>query len=136
MHHYNDHVISPRLEKLGLPRVKFRVAIDTGSVIVANVGIKGGERDHRSLVAIGTTANIACKLMALLPDGGIVLGNSARHHLTPDWRAETTPHGTLPGYVSKGTSTPYPAWLVKYRAPYNPFGSLGALLALSALGGR
>jgi adenylate cyclase len=132
MHHYNDHVISPRLEGLSLPRVKFRVAIETGSVVIANVGIKGGERDHRSLVAIGTTANVACKLMRLLPDGGIVLGSAARGHLTKEWQGETTLLGTLDGYVFKGTQTPYPAYLVKYRAPYVP----NLYGALAALGGR
>jgi class 3 adenylate cyclase len=71
MHHYNDHVISPRLKNLRLPEVKFRVGIEAGPVVIANVGVRGGEGDHRSLVAIGNTANIACKLMTLIPDGGV-----------------------------------------------------------------
>lgn len=129
MHCYNDQVISPRLKRLNLPEITFRVGIETGTVTVANVGIAGG--NHRSLVAIGSTANIACKLMSLIENGGIVMGNYARSLLPADWQKETTPVGTLPGFVLRGTQDPYPAWELKYRVP-NPtkwlssiFGTLG-----------
>jgi class 3 adenylate cyclase len=114
MHCYNDQVISPRLKRLGLPEIKFRVGIETGLVTVANVGVRG---DHHSLVAIGNVPNIACKLMNLIRDGGIVVGNYTRNLLSEDWRKEINSVGPLPGYVIHGTTTPYPAWELKYRAP-------------------
>jgi adenylate cyclase len=114
MHCYNDQVISPKLEALGLSRIKFRVGIETGLVTVANVRVRG---DHHSLVAIGDVPNIACKLMNLIPNGGIVLGDYTHGLLTRDWQRETNSVGPLPGYVSHGTFTPYPAWELKYRAP-------------------
>jgi adenylate cyclase len=134
MHHYNDHVISPRLKRLNLPEVKFRIGIETGSVVIANVGVRGGDGDHRSLVAVGTTANVACKLMTLIPGGGVVLGDATRGHLSPEWQVQTTQIGTLPGFVFKRTTTPYPAWELKYRAP-TP-NTAGYLAAFAALGGR
>ncbi len=114
MHCYNDQVISPRLKGIGLPEIKFRVGIEAGLVTIANVGVRG---DHHSLVAIGDVPNIACKLMNLMPNGGIILGNYTRTLLSNDWQKETVSTGPLPGYVIRGTTTPYPAWELKYRAP-------------------
>jgi len=115
MHCYNDQVVSPRLKANGLPEVKFRVGIEAGQVTIANVGVHGG--DHRSHVAIGSPSNIACKLMSLIPGGGIVMGGHTQALLSSDWKRETTSLGTLPGFVYKGTQTPYPAWELKYRVP-------------------
>jgi adenylate cyclase len=78
MHCYNDQVISPRLKGINLPEIKFRVGIEVGLVTLAKVGVRG---DHNSIVAIGNTPNIACRLMKLIPDGGIVLGNHAQFNL-------------------------------------------------------
>lgn len=114
MHCYNDQVISPRLRTIGLPEIKFRVGIETGLVTIANVGVRG---DHHSLVAIGNVPNIACKLMKLIQNGGIVLGNYTRNLLSEDWQKETQSIGPLPGYVFHGTAVPYPAWALNYRVP-------------------
>jgi adenylate cyclase len=135
MHHYNDHVISPRLKNLGLPEVKFRVGIEAGPVVIANVGVRGGEGDHRSLVAIGNTANIACKLMTLIPHGGIVLGARAQGYLPSEWQAQTTLLGPLPKFFFRGTTNSYTAWELKYRAPSpTPTQYLDAFAALGRLG--
>ena len=117
MHCYNDEVISPGLQRIGLPAVKFRVGIESGLVTIANVGVKGGDGDHRSCVAIGNVANVACKLMTLIPDGGIVLGHHTRSILAEQWQKETALVGLLPVYVIVGSQAPYPAWALKYRAP-------------------
>jgi adenylate cyclase len=126
MHSYNDYVISPRLAGMGLPQVKFRVGIEAGLVTIANVGVYGG--DHRSLVAIGTTANVACKMMSLMKEGGIVIGNYTQSLLPDDWKRETKQIGAVPGFVASGSGAAYPAWELTYRAP-NPlyWASLGAL---------
>jgi class 3 adenylate cyclase len=132
MHCYNDQVISPRLKNHGLPEVRFRVGIETGAVTVANVGVRG---DHHSLVAVGNAPNVACKLMKLIPEGGIVLGNFARSLLSDGWKRETVGISPLPGYVITGTQTPYPAWELKYRAP-NVVNWLALSLLSGAMGGR
>jgi class 3 adenylate cyclase len=114
MHYYNDQVLTPRLEEIGLPEMKFRLGIETGLVTIGNVGVRG---DHHSLVAIGNVPNIACKLMNLLPDGGIALGSYTHSLLAAEWQAQTTSLGTLPGYVFKGTQNPYQAYALTYRVP-------------------
>ena len=63
MHCYNDYVISPKLVANGLPKIEFRVGIETGLVTIARIGVRG---DHNSLVAVGNVPNVACKLMTLL----------------------------------------------------------------------
>jgi len=130
MHCYNDRVISPRLKAAGFPEIKFRVGIETGTVTIANVGIVGGK--HRSLVAIGGTANMACKLMNLIENGGIVMGNYARYLLRDEWKKETTQIGTLPGFVLDGTTNPYPVWELKYRVSNLPNWPLGLYGVLSS----
>jgi hypothetical protein len=82
-------------------------------VTLAKVGVRG---DHNSIVAIGNTPNVACKLMKLIPDGGIVLGNHAQANLPHEWKNQTTKLSQpLPGYVIHGTTTPYPTWILTYR---------------------
>jgi adenylate cyclase len=132
MHYFNDQVISPGLRRMGLPEIKFRVGIDCGLVTIANVGIRGG--DHRSLVAIGTQANIACKMMNLIPNGGIVLGNAVYAELRHLWKQETSKIGDVPGYVIQNTATPYPAFELKYRVPSTPASLLAVYKAMSGLG--
>lgn len=126
MHCLNDQVITPGLKRNGLPEIHFRVGIEVGPVLLANIGIPGGE--HRSVVAIGTAANVACKLMNLIKDGGIVIGNRTRDLLPSAWQKETTEIGTLQGFILQGTEAlnppkQYPGWELKYRAPSSSFAS-------------
>ena len=87
MHCYNDQVLGSLLERNGLQRIKFRIGIEVGKVTVAKVGVRSGF--HHSLVAIGNTANVACKLMNLIPDGGTVLGAYTKGLLAPEWQSQT-----------------------------------------------
>jgi adenylate cyclase len=127
MHCYNDQVISPRMKAIGLPELRFRVGIETGLVTIANVGVRG---DHHSLVAIGDVPNVACRLMNLIPNGGIVLGHYTRQLLSADWQKETNQLGPVEGYVFRGTEKPYLAWEMKYRVPDSRW-----ILALSGIRG-
>jgi adenylate cyclase len=113
MHFFNDHVIKPRFEGLGLPAISFRVGIETGDVILANVGVRG---DHHSIVAVGNTANIACHAMTQI-ENGIILGNKAANLLPPNWSQHIATAGTLPGFVIENTEIPFPIWSFTYRAP-------------------
>lgn len=136
MHFFNDNVIKPKFAILGLPHISFRVGIETGEVIVANVGVKG---DHHSIVAVGNVANVACKMMSLIEHGGIVIGNHTRSLFPYGWSTHTQKIGELPNFFDSGDGkTPYGVWSFDYRAQ-NP-SNFGALLALmgsaSALGGK
>jgi adenylate cyclase len=112
MHYYNDYILAPGMRTLGLPELKFRVGIDVGHVLVGNVGVRGV---HRSLVAIGNPANIACKAMSLIPNGGIVLGDTAQKCLPTDLRESTRALGQIASYVYVENSELYRGWELTYR---------------------
>jgi adenylate cyclase len=112
MHYLNEEIISPWLrEQCGIAPVRFRVGIDTGPVTIGHVGNRG--RDT-SLVAIGATANIACKLMGLIQQGGICIGHNVYSALPADWNTTCTPAGSS-GFVYVATQQAYPAWILHHR---------------------
>lgn len=116
MHYVNDTYIKYFLNKLQRPPIKFRVGIDTGPITVARVAIHGGS--HGSIVAIGTTANLACKLMKHIPDGGICIGENTYRDLPNKWEQSCTAVSEPTGFVYVETQAFYPAWTLNYRAPY------------------
>jgi class 3 adenylate cyclase len=118
MHYINDTWIELILKKLGRPAIKFRVGIDTGPITIARVAIHGGS--HGGIVAIGTTANVACKIMKLIPDGGICIGEKAYKVLPNRWGQSCTLVDQPTGFIYLADQTNYPAWKLNYRAPYIP----------------
>ena len=112
MHCVNDKLISPWLAGQGFRPVVFRVGINYGEVTIGKVGVPGG---LNSFVAIGTPANIACKIMRLIPDGGICIGNEIYRRLPAGWGAWCTQIPTATGFVYKQTGAPYSAWQLNYR---------------------
>jgi adenylate cyclase len=126
MNYVNDHVVSPQLARLGISSVKFRIGIDVGPVTIARVGIHS---DANQFVAIGTSANVACKLMRLVEDGGICIGEHTYRRLSTGWQSACKPLGeTTFHYVCDGRL--YPAWKVEHQLtrPYSmgviPIGGL------------
>lgn len=122
MFYLNDNVVSPELRQLGLAPVTFRVGIDTGPVTIARVGVHS---DAKQFVAIGTTANVACKAMRLVENGGICIGEHTFNKLSPNWQASCRSIGnTSFSYVMGGR--PYPAWSVEHRltTPFTPMPTL------------
>lgn len=112
MHYINDVHISPFLERNGCWKIRFRVGIDLGPVTIARVGIRG---QANSIVAIGTPANIACKLMKLIPDGGICIGDDVYRALPNNWTSSCTACDQSSGFVYVANNAPYLAWKLDYR---------------------
>jgi class 3 adenylate cyclase len=117
MHYINDTYISPFLGQNHLWKIPFRVGIDLGPVTIARVGIRG---QGNSIVAIGTAANIACKLMNIIPEGGICIGHEVYEHLPNSWSTACSRSDKPSGFVYVQTQAPYPAWILNYRltAPF------------------
>jgi adenylate cyclase len=115
MHYFNDQVLSPFLESRNVPRLRFRIGIDVGPVTLARVGVKSAESDYNSIVAIGTTANVACKLMNLIPDGGICIGEYAYRSLPNNWAMRSTKSERATTFFYIATQQPYPGWVLNYR---------------------
>jgi class 3 adenylate cyclase len=115
MHYFNDNVLGPYLESTKIPKLRFRVGIDVGPVTLARIGVKSADSDYNSMVAIGTTANVACKLMNLIPDGGICVGEHAYRSLPNDWAMRCTRSDRPTIFVYVATQQPYPGWVLDYR---------------------
>lgn len=112
MHYVNDRLITPWLAGQGIEPVKFRVGIDHGPVTIARVGIRG---EKNSRVAIGTTTNLANKLMSLIPNGGICIGQYTYENLPANWNQSCRPCVKPTGFVYVATQAPYPAWELTHR---------------------
>ncbi len=109
MHYFNDHILTPYLTQNGFGGVRFRIGIDYGKVTIGRVGIPGG---MNSFVAIGTTANIACKLLNVAEPGEIIIGQNVKDHLPVLWHqfCNFLPRTTGFSYVINNS----PYWAYKY----------------------
>jgi adenylate cyclase len=112
MHFFNDQLCTPWLKKENVPPLHFRIGIDDGPVTIARVGI-GGESSSR--VAIGTPANIACKLMNLIPNGGVCIGDVVYQNLPNGWAGSCQSSARNSGFIYVKSQQPYLAWELNYR---------------------
>ncbi|MGE5487476.1 MAG: adenylate/guanylate cyclase domain-containing protein [bacterium] len=112
MHYVNDHLLTPWFQGQRVEPIRFRIGIDLGPVTVARVGLRGTES---SIVAIGTSANVACKLMNLIPNGGICIGNSVYRSLPHNWSQACRQCDEPTGFVYVASQAPYPAWELNQR---------------------
>jgi class 3 adenylate cyclase len=110
MHFVNDALISPWLVKKGLWSVRFRISIDYGTTTIAKLGIHG----TNSFVAIGSTPNIANRLLRLVPDG-IAIGNNVFNQLPQGWVLKTKELASDTGFVYVATGLPYRGWELSHR---------------------
>ncbi|MFC6645543.1 adenylate/guanylate cyclase domain-containing protein [Granulicella cerasi] len=112
MHYINDVYLSPWFSNNGIAPIKFRIGIDYGPVTIARVGIHG---EKSSLVAIGTSANIANKLMLRIPNGGICIGDEVKRNLPNNWGTTCRQCDEPSGFVYIQTQVPYLAWELNHR---------------------
>lgn len=112
MHFFNDQILTPWLKSQNVQPLSFRVGIDHGPVTIARVGIRG---ENSSRVAIGTTANIACKLMNRIPNGGICIGDNMYKNLPHNWGQSCRQCDQPSGFVYVVSKLPYPAWELNHR---------------------
>lgn len=116
MHYITDDLINPWLKSEGYREINFRVGIDYGPVTIAKVGLP----NTNSFVAIGSSANIANRLMRLIPYGGIAIGNEVYKVLNPTWQLTASPLEPKTGFVYVATQQPYPAFALNYRLHGRP----------------
>lgn len=110
MHYFNDNLLTPYMYRQGAQAaLKFRIGIDYGKVTIGKVGVPGG---LNSFVAIGTTANIANKLLHVADPGDIVIGQHVKN-LLPSYRQQYCRlvfQGTGFVYILDGS----PYWAYRY----------------------
>jgi adenylate cyclase len=83
---------------------RFRIGINSGPAALGNVGVGA----HRSFTAIGGTTNVAARLQAAAPAGGILIGQATFDAVRSEVAAE--PFGDLD---LKGKPAPVPTYEVR-----------------------
>lgn len=117
MLYVTKHVINPLLSRSNMQTVDFRIGIDFGSITVAKIGMP---RMFNSNVAIGISANIACKMLKEAGRNEIVLGEDVYLRLGSERKKYCQLLKFVTGFVRKptsGSSVPYPFY--KYNATWS-----------------
>jgi adenylate cyclase len=107
------NLINPVLHRSGIPPLDFRICMDHGFVTVAKVG---AARRFNGIVAIGTTANIASKMLAVAKENMILLGDQMLSGLPSAWVQQMVELESLEtGWTYRQSNKPYPFWRYKGR---------------------
>lgn len=114
MYYVHHNHVNPWFLANGYPQINFRIAIDYGPVTIARIG---AQRGLSALVAIGSTANTANRLMRLLPTGGIALGQHAAELLPQEWQAACTSLGPIADSFLPNGQPKY-GWALGHRLTY------------------
>lgn len=116
--------INPTLNEWGIDTFDFRIGIEHGSITIADVGKAGG---FRGIVAIGTTANVACKMLKVAGKNEIVVGDRLAAQLPPSWQGWTRVATGDTGWVYRATQDAYPfhRYTGRWKHPNDRSGLLG-----------
>jgi len=100
------NAINPIIQQAGVSPIQFRIGIDHGTVTIAEVG---AARRFHSMVAIGTTANVASKILDVTGPNELVIGDQVRVNLPTSWQTQFTQiHILQSGWVYKKSGHYYP----------------------------
>lgn len=103
-----QNIINPVLFRSGLEPLEFRICMDHGYITVAKVGVA---RRFNGIVAVGTTANIASKMLAVAQPNTILLGDTMRLGLPQKWQQQFVELETAhSGWVYRKSNVQYPLW--------------------------
>ena len=101
-------LINPVILNSSLPKIDFRICIDHGFVTIADVG---AAKRFRGIVAIGTTANVACKMLKFAEANQILIGDQMLVGLPQAWREKYVRlKSSETGWVYRQTGAPYHFW--------------------------
>lgn len=98
-------LINPILRNSTLPEIKFRVGMDFGPVTIAKVG---SSRLYNNRVAIGSIANVACKMLKHGGENQVLIGNELRVRLPEGWSRHVTRLPVNSGFIYVGSGAAYP----------------------------
>ena len=101
----NRDIIAPRLSAEDLAPINFRIGIDVGNVTIAEVG---AARGFHGIVAIGTTANVASKILDVADAGQVVIGDWVKGELPKEWHTHVKEHTPQTGFTQGPNQQPYP----------------------------
>ena len=98
-------IINPVLDAIGIHKIEFRLGIDHGPITIAKLG---AARRFNALVAVGTAANVACKMLRFGGPGEIIIGDTVKQELSSGWHPFITPIAESSGWVYRSTGRSYP----------------------------
>lgn len=101
-----ERLIDPLAGRLELDRFPFRICLDHGPITVAEVG---APRGFRGIVAIGSTANIASKMLAIADEDSIFMGRAVVDGLPVEWLGYVGDEG-MTGFHYAATGANYPCY--------------------------
>ena len=103
-----DKLINPILIQSNLAALQFRICLDHGSITVAKVGVARG---FNGIVAIGTAANIASKMLSVAEPNSILIGENVLSGLPSEWTSLfVTLKSEQTGWQYTATGQPYRFW--------------------------
>jgi len=105
MFYINARALNRILAQAGITPIRFRVGIDHGNVTIARVG---AAKRFNSIVAIGSTANAACKMLGKAEPDEIIVGENVIKALPSDWLGYCKLKTVDSGWIYINTGTPYP----------------------------
>lgn len=102
----NVFLLSPILTSAKSGPIQFRVAIDHGPV---TIGRLGAAKRFNAIVAVGTTANVASKMLSFAQAGELLIGDAVRGRLPAYWQVSWTQIIDAPtGWVYRISGLRYP----------------------------
>lgn len=106
--------INPVLKASDVQEIQFRIGIDHGNITVAKLG---AARRFNSIVAIGTSANVACKMLKFAGPSEMIIGDCVRKALPTAWHQYTQAIDESSGWVYRSTGQSYPFY--RYTGRWN-----------------
>lgn len=102
----NHSLIAPLFSNAGTASIRFRLAIDHGPL---TIGRLGAARRFNAIVAVGTAANVASKMLSFAQPNEVVIGDTVRCRLPAYWQTVWTQLIDAPtGWVYRATGLRYP----------------------------
>lgn len=112
-----DNLINPVLRSAQIVPLDFRICLDHGNITVAKVG---AAQRFNGIVAVGTTANIASKMLAIAKANTLLIGNAMLAGLPTEWVDQFVQFETLDsGWTYRQSGAPYAVWqyIGRWRIP-------------------
>jgi adenylate cyclase len=108
-----DNNINVIVRNSGLNPIQFRICMDHGWVTIARIG---AAQRFNNIVAVGTTANVAAKMLAKADPDTILLGDRMLAGLPQDWVRQFVQSSTASsGWIYRATGLSYPLWVYAGR---------------------
>lgn len=102
-----DRIIRKSFELDSFVQFDFRISADLGQVTIARLG---AARRFNQIVAVGSTANRAAKLLRFGGPGDILVGYELARHAPANWMLHFSELGAESGWVFSGTDFSYPVY--------------------------